>query len=625
MASILQANQISKSYGTKVLFENLGININEGDKIALIAPNGSGKSSLLKILSGKDSSDSGGVVRVMNGIKVTYLEQDPVFDPDRGVFEEVFASADELSSAVAEYENALKSNDQKRVEKAIHQMDVIDGWQYEQKVSQILTHLKIDNLEQKMGSLSGGQKKRVALAGMMLNDAGLVIMDEPTNHLDLEVIEYLEEYLKRSQATILMVTHDRYFLDRVCNQILELENGKLYTYKGNYSYFLEKREERLDNFNTETERAKNLLRGELEWMRRMPQARATKAKYRINAFYDLKEKAEQQIREKAIKIDVKTSRLGKKIINCKGVSHYYDSFCTIDGFSYNFARGEKIGMVGPNGVGKSTFLNVITGSLPPNSGTIELGETVVFGYYRQNGLEFNPDDTVIDVVREIAEVVTLADGNSINVMQFLTRFLFPPSMQNTKVSKLSGGEKRRLYLVTVLMKNPNFLILDEPTNDLDIMSLNVLEEYLENFPGCVIIVSHDRYFLDKIADHLFIFEGSGKVKDFVGKYTDYREIVKEREKIADTSARAIKQQQRGESVVPPASTKKRLSYKEQKEFELLEIEIAQLESEKKSIETELSLGNMPQEKIITLSTRIMEVIKLLDTKEERWLELSDFS
>lgn len=623
MASILQGENLSKTYGTKILFENLGININEGDKIALIAPNGSGKSSLLKILAGIDSSDSMGVVRLMQDIKVTYLEQDPTLDPGRGIFEEVFASADQLSSAVAEYESALNSNNPKRLEAAIHQMDVVDGWHYEQKVSQILSHLKINNLNQKIGTLSGGQKKRVALAGMMLNEADLIIMDEPTNHLDLEVIEYLEEYLKRSQSAILMVTHDRYFLDRVCNNILELENGKLYSYNGNYSYFLEKRQERIDNFNSETERARNLLRGELEWMRRMPQARATKAKYRINAFYDLKEKTEQNIKEKEIKIDVKTARLGKKIINCKNVTHSYGDIFTIDGFTYNFARGEKIGMVGSNGVGKSTFLNVITGIIPQQSGSIEWGETVVFGYYQQNGLEFDPNDSVIDIVRNIAEVVTLADGSTIGVMQFLNRFLFPPSIQNTKVSRLSGGELRRLYLVTVLMKNPNFLILDEPTNDLDIMSLNVLEEYLYDFSGCVIIVSHDRYFLDKIADHLFIFEGSGVIKDFVGKYTDYREIAKEREKLADISAKSLKQQQKTDIKNNSFQPKKRLSYKEQKELELLENEIHILELEKQNIEQELSSGNISQQRIIELSERIQNILQLLDLKSERWIDLSD--
>ncbi|MEN6619030.1 MAG: ABC-F family ATP-binding cassette domain-containing protein [Rikenellaceae bacterium] len=623
MAGILQAENISKSYGTKILFENLGININEGDKIALIAPNGSGKSSLLKILAGKDSSDSTGVVRLMNGIKVVYLEQDPGFDEQRGVFEEVFAASDQLSSAVAEYESALRSEEHKRLEKAIHQMDVIDGWQYEQKVKRILSRLNIDNLGQKMGELSGGQKKRVALAGMMINEANLIIMDEPTNHLDLEVIEYLEEYLKRSQATILMVTHDRYFLDRVCNQILELENGKLYTYRGNYSYFLEKRQERVDILNTETERVRNILRGELDWMRRMPQARATKAKYRINAFYDLKKRAEQQYHEKSIKIDVKSSRLGRKIINCKDVTHHYDSFCTIDGFTYNFARGEKIGMVGPNGVGKSTFLNVITGAIPPDSGEIEWGETVVFGYYRQNGLEFNPEDTVIDVVRQIAEVATLSDGSAINVTQFLTRFLFPPSTQNTKVEKLSGGERRRLYLVTVLMKNPNFLILDEPTNDLDIMSLNVLEEYLSNFPGCLLIVSHDRYFLDKLADHLFIFEGEGVVKDFVGKYTDYREVIKEKEREVELAAKAVRQQQREEEKEVPKHIKRKLSFKEQKELEYLESAIAELEKEKSSLEAALSSGTLSPEKLLFSSNRIMEVMSLIDCKSERWIELSE--
>ena len=623
MAGILQAENISKSYGTKVLFRNLAININEGDKIALIAPNGSGKSSLLKLLAGKETPDSEGVVRVKSGVRIAYLEQDPVFDSNRGIFEEVYAASDLLSSTVEEYKSALRSGDSKRIEIATQQMDVIDGWKYEQKVKTILSRLKIDDLDQKMGDLSGGQKKRVALAGMMIHEADFIIMDEPTNHLDLEVIEYLEEYLKKSQATILMVTHDRYFLDRVCNQILELENGKLYSYRGNYAYFLEKRAERIENFNAETERARNLFRGELEWMRRMPQARATKAKYRINAFYDLKERAGQRNREKSIKIDVKSSRLGKKIINCKGVSHHYDNFCTIEDFTYNFARGEKIGIVGPNGIGKSTFLNVITGALPPASGEIEWGETVVFGYYRQNGLEFNPEETVIDAVRNIAEIVTLGDGNTINVREFLTRFLFPPSMQNTKIEKLSGGEKRRLYLVTVLMKNPNFLILDEPTNDLDIMSLNVLEEYLSNFPGCLLIVSHDRYFLDKLADHLFIFEGDGVIKDFVGKYTGYRDVIQERERINFLSAKTEKQQLREEEKEVSVQSKRKLSYKEQRELESLELTIAELEKEKSSLEVALSSGLMSPDKLLVSSNRIMEVIALLDSKSERWLELSD--
>lgn len=629
MASILQAKNISKSYGTKVLFDNLDFNINEGDKIALIAPNGSGKSSLLKVLSGKDSSDNGGIVNIMKDVKVAYLEQEPGFDPNRTVFEEVFAASDILSSTVAEYESAIVSGDQKRIEAAIHQMDAQDAWQYELKVKQILTQLDIHSLDQSMGELSGGQKKRVAIAGIMIHEADFIILDEPTNHLDLIVIEFLEEYLKRTQATILMVTHDRYFLDRVCNHIIELENGKLYTYKGNYSYYLEKREERIENFNSETERARNLFRGELDWMRRMPQARATKAKYRINAFYDLKERAGQVIKDKNIKIDVGSSRLGTKIINCKGVTHFYDDFCTIDDFTYNFAKGEKIGLVGPNGVGKSTFLEVMTGSVLPVSGEIDRGETLVFGFYRQTGLQYEPDDTVIDVVRKIAEVVTLADGNSMPVTQFLSRFLFPHPTHNTKVDRLSGGERRRLYLVTVLMKNPNFLILDEPTNDLDIMSLNVLEEYLLNFQGCLLIVSHDRYFLDKLADHIFVFEGKGLIKDYVGKYTEYREQVKEAEREAELSAKEAKVLAREKSAESADSAgsedkiqKKKLSFKEQKELEKLEKDIESLEKEKSSLEAALSSGTLSSEELTKSSVRIAEVIAHIDSKSDRWLELN---
>ena len=627
MASILQAKNISKSYGTKVLFDNLDFNINEGDKIALIAPNGSGKSSLLKVLSGKDSSDNGGIVNIMKDVKVAYLEQEPGFDPDRTVFEEVFAASDILSSTVAEYESAIVSGDEKRIEAAIHQMDAQDAWQYE--VKQILTQLDIHSLDQSMGELSGGQKKRVAIAGIMIHEADFIILDEPTNHLDLIVIEFLEEYLKRTQSTILMVTHDRYFLDRVCNHIIELENGKLYTYKGNYSYYLEKREERIENFNSETERARNLFRGELDWMRRMPQARATKAKYRINAFYDLKERAGQVIKDKNIKIDVGSSRLGTKIINCKGVTHFYDDFCTIDDFTYNFAKGEKIGLVGPNGVGKSTFLEVMTGSVLPVSGEIDRGETLVFGFYRQTGLQYEPEDTVIDVVRKIAEVVTLADGNTMPVTQFLSRFLFPHPTHNTKVDRLSGGERRRLYLVTVLMKNPNFLILDEPTNDLDIMSLNVLEEYLLNFQGCLLIVSHDRYFLDKLADHIFVFEGKGLIKDYVGKYTEYREQVKEAEREAELSAKEAKVLAREKSAESADSAvsedkfqKKKLSFKEQKELEKLEKDIESLEKEKSSLEAALSSGMLSSEELTKSSVRIAEVIAHIDSKSDRWLELN---
>jgi ATP-binding cassette subfamily F protein uup len=623
MGTILQAEKISKSYGTRVLFEDLDLNINEGDKIALIAPNGSGKSTLLRILAGIDSSDSGGKVKLLSRYSAAFLDQEPVLNNERTIFQEVYSSSDEITGAVAEYESALISMNESRVENAIQRMDSLNCWQYEQQIKQILTNLQLGDLNQKIGELSGGEKKRVALAKLIISESDLIIMDEPTNHLDLMITEYLEDYLKRSGSTLLMVTHDRYFLDRVCTQIIELDNGKLYTYKGNYSYFLEKRDERIESFNSETERARNLFRGELEWMRRMPQARATKAKYRINAFYELKSKAEQSVREQKIRIDVGSSRLGTKIINCLDVSHYFDEYCTIDNFTYNFARGEKIGLVGPNGVGKTTFLEVMTGSLQPSSGEIERGETLVFGYYRQCGLSFGENDTVIDVVREIAEVVTMSDGSTIPVTQFLTRFLFPHPTHNTKVEKLSGGERRRLYLVTVLMRNPNFLILDEPTNDLDIMSLNVLEEYLATFAGCVIIVSHDRYFLDKIADHIFVFEGDGMIKDFVGKYSEYRELQREREREQIMQERKVKD---SISIVKPVnepSTKRKLTYKEQRELELVEVDMDKLEKEKSSLEAALGSGALTNEELKKSSERYAEVMLQLSDREDRWIELTD--
>ncbi len=631
MASVLQAQKLSKRYGTKILFENLDLNINEGEKVALIAPNGTGKSSLLKIIAGADTPDmnengESGTVQIFSSAGSAFLEQEPQFDPGRSVFDEVFSGGGEITTITAEYERALLQSDQSALERAIHEMDRVNGWQFELKIRQILSSLRIEHLERKMGELSGGQKKRVALAKMMIRDATFIIMDEPTNHLDLEIIEFLEEYLKRGRMTLLMVTHDRYFLDRVCNKIVELEKGNLYTYEGNYSYFLKKREERTENFNSETERARNLFRTELDWMRRMPQARATKAKYRINAFYDLKERANQRVSNEKVKINTATARLGTKIINCKNVSHRFGDFITIDDFTYNFTRGEKIGIVGDNGVGKTTFLDVITGALPATSGEADRGETLVIGYYRQIGLQFSGDEMVIDIVREIAETVTMSDGSTISVNQFLTKFLFPYSMHNMKVSKLSGGELRRLYLVTVLMKNPNFLILDEPTNDLDIMTINVLEEYLDTFKGCVIIVSHDRYFLDKIADHLFVFEGNGVIKDYVGKYSEYREFIKERESIAakESAAKKVDSVQISVSEQKGGTGQKRkLSFKEQQELKALESEIESLEKEKSSLEAALSSGNISPDELNKISVRFSEVLTELDSKGERWFELSD--
>ncbi|MEZ7874775.1 MAG: ABC-F family ATP-binding cassette domain-containing protein [Bacteroidales bacterium] len=621
MASILQAAGLSKSYGIRTLFENLYININEGDKIALIAPNGSGKSTLLRILAGKDSSDGDGSVKLMQGAKVAWLEQDPELDPDKTIFQEVFRASEILSSVIVEYEAAIAANDHKRVENAVHNMDIHNAWQYEQKVNQVLSRLNLPNSQRQISTLSGGERKRVALASIMINEADLIVLDEPTNHLDLEIIEQLEEYLKRTASSLLMVTHDRYFLDRVCNHILELDNGVLYTYKGNYSYFLEKRDERVDIFNTETERARNLLRTELDWMRRMPQARATKAKYRINAFYELKERADKRVVQKQMKIDVGASRLGTKIINCKNLTHYWDNYCTVNEFTYNFTKGEKVGIVGANGAGKSTFLKLLTGEIENYKGEIDRGETLVIGHYRQDGLTFDPEETVIDAVRRVAEVVTLADGSTIPVTQFLSRFLFPHSSHNTKIEKLSGGELRRLYLVTVLMKSPNFLILDEPTNDLDIVSLNVLEEYLLAFPGSLIIVSHDRYFLDKLADHIFVFEGDGLIKDYVGKYSEYREMVKELE--AAKERELIKKK---EPVIiknnDDKKTSGKLTWKEQRELEEIEEKLDTLEKEKSSLEAALSSGSLSPEELTKYSLRIGEVISDLDRLGDRWLELT---
>lgn len=627
MASYLQAENLSKSYGPRVLFKDISFNINEGEKIALIAPNGTGKSSLLKIIAGIDSSDTGGSVKFMKEIKVIYLEQNPQFEKEKSVFEAVFNSAGGLSEVIKEYEEALESHDTARIEKAIHLMDQTDAWQYETKVKQVLSNLRIDNLNQKVGELSGGQIKRIALAGVILSESDLIILDEPTNHLDLDVIEYLEEYLKRASCTLLMVTHDRYFLDRICTEILEMDNGKLYSYKGNYSYFLEKRDERIQNFNSETEKARNLLRTELDWMRRMPQARATKAKYRIDAFYELQERASQSHNEKSVKINVGTSRLGKKIIHCKSLTHKYGDYCTVNDFTYNFSRFEKIGIVGANGAGKSTFLNLLTGAIAPTSGTVDCGETIKFGYYTQKGLDFQPGQKVIEILQEIAEYVTLADGSTMSVGSFLNYFLFPPATHYTQVEKLSGGELRRLYLVSVLMSNPNFLILDEPTNDLDIMTLNVLEEYLKNFGGCLLIVSHDRYFLDKIADHIFVFKGDGLIKDFPGSYSDYREFALLEEKV---QKEAKDSQKRNEAKVKENTNQavasndkpKKLSYKEQKELEQLSAEIETLTAEKDKLEAELSSGTLAADKLMEASNRIGEIMELLDDKELRWLELS---
>ena len=642
MASFLQVENISKSYGPKVLFGNISFNINEGDKIALIAPNGTGKSSLLSILAGEESSDSGGSIKFMKDISIAFLKQNYDFNPENTIYHQLFWQQQGLYEAVEEYHSALAqsaSGTSQRLEKALAEMDRLDAWNFEQSAKRVLTQLNLTNLNQKMCQLSGGEVKKVAIASMLLSNPDFLIMDEPTNHLDMEVIEFLEDYLKKSKCTLFMVTHDRYFLDRVCNTIFELDNGSLYSYKGNYSYYLEKREERISNYNAATERARNLMRRELEWIRSTPCARSGKAKYRIDAFRDLKERAESRIEEKRnMDFSVGTARMGTKIIECRHLHYEWEGQTMLEDFSYNMARGEKIGIVGANGVGKSTFLNLVTGALKADSGTLEIGETVRFGYYRQQGIEFSEEETLLDVVNEIADSVALADGTRISTTSFLNRFLFPPNMHNTKVARLSGGERRRLYLLTVLMRNPNFLILDEPTNDLDIITLNVLEEYLQSFPGCVLIVSHDRYFLDKIADHLFIFTGGGKVKDYVGKCSEYRAYVAAMEQAsarqevklqqsakpaAQREQQAQKEQPAAQSFASAAPKRKRLSYKEQRELEEVTKAIEVLESEKAELERGLSSGTLQGEELRRASERIGEVISLLDEKEMRWLELND--
>ena len=622
MASFLQVENISKSYGDRMLFEGISFNINEGDKIALVAPNGTGKSTLLKILAGVESSDRGGEVKFMKDIKVAFLDQTMRFDPKRTIFEEVYAHLSELSPAILEYEQAMASGDNKRIDAAIAAMDACDGWSVEQNIRQVLSTLKIERIDQPMGELSGGEAKRVALACMMLQNAEFLVMDEPTNHLDIEIIEYLESYLQRSRCTLLMVTHDRYFLDRVCNTIMEIDRGQIYTYRGNYSSYLEKREERYLNMQAEVDKSRNLLRRELEWIRSTPQARTGKARYRINAFYDLKERASVNLATSSVEIDVASSRLGRKIIDCMDVDLSFGNRKMLDKFSYKFTRGERVGIVGHNGVGKTTFLNLMCGNLKPDSGVIELGETVKIGYYTQKGISFKPGQTVLECVQDIADVVKASDGTTISATTYLTRFLFPHETFNKRVDILSGGEQRRLYLLTVLMRNPNMLILDEPTNDLDIMTLNVLEEYLMEFKGSLLVVSHDRYFLDKCVDHLFVFEGGGKIKDFVGKYSEYREYMREVEEERRHAERAASPakpaQQRSHD-----TTKRKLSFKEQRELEQIEQELATLTEERSELEEKLSSGSLPFEELQEVSKRIELVIATIDEKELRWLELNE--
>ncbi len=623
MSTYLLIENASKSFGDINLFRNITFGVNEGRKVAIIAKNGAGKTTLLNILAGMDSFDTGSYY-INKDIKTAYLQQDPQFDLNLTVFQAVYGSPGEMMDTVRKYELALHHHDNKSLEKATAQMDFHQAWDLDSKIKQMLGVFNLNDEEQLVGTLSGGQIKRLALAVALINEPHFLILDEPTNHLDLDMIEWLEEYLSKSQITLLMVTHDRYFLDRICNEIIEMDEKVVYSYKGNYSEFLQKREERILNKALTTEKAQNLLRGELEWMRRMPKARTTKAKYRIDAFYDLKEQSDYRRNDRQVEMTMQTARLGKKILILDKISKKFDDVVILDQFSYTFTKGEKIGIIGRNGVGKTTFLNIITNLMQPDSGKLDQGETVVYGYYRQQGLEFKAGQRVIDIMRDIAEVVTLADGRQLNITQFLNFFLFSPDMHYVQVEKLSGGERRRLYLMTVLMRNPNFLVLDEPTNDFDIVTLNVLEEYLANFGGCLIIVSHDRFFMDKLVEHLFIFEGNGAVYDFPGNYSDYRVSQKQQE----IENRRIEEQPRAKATVNSVKEssdpgRKKLSFKEKKELEMLTKEIESLEQEKKTLEALLSHGNLETNDLIAKSHRIAEIIVLTDQKTDRWMELSE--
>ena len=627
MVSFLQVDGLTKSFGDLVLFENITFGVAQGQKIGLIAKNGSGKTTLLNIIAGKEDYDEGSIV-FRNDLRVGYLEQAPHYPEGLTVLQACFYSQNETVRLLAEYEQALMDNDTDKLNSLLERMDSLKAWDYEQRAKQILGELKIHNLEQKVESLSGGQLKRGALANVLITEPELIILDEPTNHLDLEMTEWLEDYLNRSTISILMVTHDRYFLDRVCSEIIEIDRKQIYQYKGNYSYYLEKRQERIDAQNAEVERASNLLRKELDWMRRQPQARGTKAKYRIDAFYELEKKAHQQREAGHVNLDVKASYIGSKIFDAVDVCKRFDDLKITDHFNYTFARYEKMGIVGNNGTGKSTFIKMLLGEIQPNSGHFDIGETVRFGYYSQEGLQFDEQMKVIDVVQNIAEYVDLGDRRKMGVSQFLNYFLFTPDRQHSYVYKLSGGEKRRLYLCTVLMRNPNFLVLDEPTNDLDIITLNVLEEYLRSFKGCVIVVSHDRYFMDKVVDHLLVFRGNADIKDFPGNYTQYRAWKEEQDALKKQEEQALQSKQavvEEKSRRPEKEVKRRLTFKERKEFEALDAEIPALEAEKKELETAMSSGTLSTEELLAKSARITALIEELDEKTMRWLELSEWA
>ncbi len=622
----LSTENLGKKYGLKLLFEDLTFGISKGDKTALIAQNGVGKSTLLKILAGKETPDSGEVM-IRNGIKVAMLEQEPELDDSMTINQFIAHGENEMVKVVQQYEKAVAAQaedynekTQEAFDKALAKMDAANAWDYEQRLHQILSVLNIHDLDQDISSLSGGQRKRVALAFALLDDPDLLILDEPTNHLDVEMIEWLEAYLTKSTMTLLMVTHDRYFLDRVCNHILEIEDGQLYHHKGNYEYFLQKKAEREEVYATEIAKAGKLMKKEQEWMRRQPKARTTKSKSRIDAFYQTEKKAKSGKVKQEVKLEVDMSRIGGQVLELKKVSKSFDNLVILKDFEYSFNKGERIGIIGKNGVGKSTFLKIITGEEPVDSGEVETGQTIVYGHYKQSGIEIKEKERVIDVIKEIAEVIVLANGDTISVSQFLEHFMFDSKMQYTPVSKLSGGEKRRLGLMMVLIKNPNFLILDEPTNDLDLITLEKLEGFLSNFGGCLIIVSHDRYFMDNLVEHYFVFEGNGVVNDFNGTYSEYRALKSEQESEGKSSSSENK---KSDHPKPSNSDPEKLSFNERKEYQKLEKEIEELEKKKSAIHRQMSNSDLDYEKLQELSETFSALKEELEEKEFRWLELAE--
>ncbi|MEM7296775.1 MAG: ABC-F family ATP-binding cassette domain-containing protein [Bacteroidota bacterium] len=616
----LSLEGLTKSFDEKKLFEDITFGLDQGQKAALVGVNGTGKSTLLKVIAGIEAPDKG-IVSFRKGITVSMLQQHPEFNPEETILEAVFAEDKEELNLIRDYEMAIRKTEidpenAPDLSPFIEKMDALNAWEYEHQIKGLLGKLGIHDFEQKMGDLSGGQKKRIALAQALVVNPDFLILDEPTNHLDLAIIEWLENYLATANLTLLMVTHDRYFLDKVTNEIIEIEGGDIFRYKGNYSQFLEKKAERMEMEAASVDKAKNLFKTELEWMRRQPKARGTKAKYRVDAFQDVKAKAHSGITTQKMEVNLKAERQGKKILELEHVSKSYEDLTLIEDFSYVFKRKEKVGVIGPNGVGKSTFLNILSQNTQPDSGKIDTGQTTKFGYYTQDETIFDPNKKVLDIVKEVAEYIKLENGSEITASQLLNQFMFPPKMQHNFVGKLSGGEKRRLQLLRVLMANPNFLILDEPTNDLDITTLNVLEEYLQNFAGCLMIVSHDRYFMDRLVDHLFVFEGNGRIKDFPGNYTDYRE------KVGVPSAELPKEIESKKDVQKEKAKARKLSYNEQRELDLLDKEIPKLEERKKELQESMN-HESEYEKLQEVSDQLKALEAELEEKEMRWLELSE--